>query len=85
MVIMESHQLVILCRSETDAFESLFQKKKEQIGNSCPHCKDSNFISWTRAESNALDAKMDYNPFLDTSFSRLRIGYVTCFLLIELF
>lgn len=28
MGIMELHQLVSLCRSETDAFEYLFQKKK---------------------------------------------------------
>ena len=39
MDIMELHQLVSLCRSETDAFEYLFKKKKELIGNSCPRCK----------------------------------------------
>ncbi len=32
MSIMELHQLVRLCRSETESFEYLFQKKKEQIG-----------------------------------------------------
>ena len=32
MDIMELHQLVSLCRSETDAFEYLFQKKKELKG-----------------------------------------------------
>jgi len=45
MDIMELHQLVSLCRSEPDAFEYLFQKKKELIENFCPRCRDRNSIS----------------------------------------
>ena len=70
---MELHQLVGLCRSETDAFNYLFKKKKELIGNSCPRCESQEFYFMNSGRLRCINCKTDYNPFFDTSFSELRI------------
>jgi transposase len=85
MDIMELHQLVSLCRSESDAFQYLFQKKKELKGNSCPHCRGREFYFMGSGRIRCSSCKIDYNPFFDTSFSRLRISCVSWLLLIKLF
>jgi transposase len=85
MAIMDLHQLVSLCRSETDAFQYLFQKKKERIGNSCPHCGGQEFYFMSSGRLRCSTCKMDYNPFVNTSFCRLRISSISWLLLIKLF
>ena len=85
MEIMELHQLISLCRSETDAFNYLFKKKKEQIGNVCPFCKSQKSYFMSSGRLRCSSCKMDYNPFNDTYFSRLRISCVSWLLLIKLF
>jgi len=85
MDIMELHQLVGLCRSETDAFEYLFQKKKELIGNFCPRCRGKEFYFMSSGRIRCSNCKIDYNPFFDTGFGRLRMSCVSWLLLIKLF
>jgi transposase len=85
MAIMELHQLVSLCRSETDAFQYLFQKKKELTRNSCPRCGGQEFYFMNSGRLRCSNCKMDYNPFCNTSFSQLRISCVSWLLLIKLF
>ncbi len=85
MSIMELHQLVRLCRSETESFEYLFQKKKEQIGIFCPHCGDQEFYFMSSGRLRCSNCKIDYNPFIDTAFAELRISCVSWLLLIKLF
>ena len=85
MAVMELHQLVSLCRSETEAFKYLFQKKKELIGNSCPDCMGQEFYFMNSGRIRCSRCKTDHNPFFDTSFSGLRISCVTWLLLIKLF
>jgi len=85
MDIMELHQLVSLCRSETDAFNYLFQKKKELKGNLCPHCKNEEFYLMSSGRIRCSNCKMDYNPLVDTNFVKLRISCVSWLLLIKLF
>ena len=85
MGIMELHQLVSLCHSETDAFEYLFKKKKEQIGNSCPRCECQEFYLMSSGRIRCSNCKIDYNPFFATGFCRLRISCVSWLLLIKLF
>ena len=82
---MELHQLVGLCRSETDAFKYLFKKKKELIGNSCPGCESPEFYFMNSGRLRCSNCKKDYNPFFDTSFSELRVSCVSWLLLIKLF
>ena len=67
MSIMELHHLVSLCRSETDAFQYLFQKKKELTRNSCPHCGGQEFYFMNSGRLRCSNCKMDYNPFYDTA------------------
>jgi transposase len=85
MEIMELHQLISLCRSETDAFDYLFKKKKEQIGNVCPFCRGREYYFMSSGRLRCSSCKMDYNPFIDTSISGLRISCVSWLLLIKLF
>ena len=85
MEIMELHQLVSLCSTETDAFNYLFKKKKELTGNSCPRCKSQEFYFMSSGRLRCNSCKMDYNPFADTSFSDMRISCVSWLLLIKLF
>ena len=85
MAIMELHQLVSLCRSEPDAFQYLFQKKKELKRNSCPHCRGQEFYFMSSGRLRCSTCKMDYNPLYDTGFSQLRISCVSWLLLIKLF
>jgi transposase len=85
MDIMELHQLVCLCRSETDAFEYLFQKKKELIGNFCPRCRGKEFYFMSSGRIRCSNCKIDYNPFFDTCFGRLRMSCISWLLLIKLF
>jgi transposase len=85
MDIMELHQLVSLCRSETDAFDYLFKKKKEQKGNLCPRCNSQEFYFMSSGRLRCSSCKTDYNPFNKTSFSGLRISCVSWLLLIKLF
>jgi len=85
MAIMELHQLVGLCRSETDAFNYLFQKKKELRGILCPHCRCQEFYLMKSGRIRCSNCKTDYNPFFDTDFSQLRISCVSWLLLIKLF
>ena len=85
MEIMDLHQLINSCRSETDAFNYLFEKKKEQIGNVCPFCGGQEFYFMSSGRLRCSSCKSDYNPFTDTYFSRLRISSVSWLLLIKLF
>ena len=85
MEIMELHQLVSLCSSETDAFKYLFKKKKELIGNSCPGCEFQEFYFMSSGRLRCSRFRVDYNPFTDTSFTGLRISCVSWLLLIKLF
>ncbi|MGD0952045.1 MAG: hypothetical protein ABR985_06570, partial [Methanotrichaceae archaeon] len=61
MDTMELHQLVSLCRNETDAFKYLFKKKKELIGNSCPRCKSQEFYLMSSGRLRCGRCKADYN------------------------
>ncbi len=85
MAIMDLHQLVSLCRSETDAFQYLFQKKKELKRNSCSHCRGQEFYFMISGRLRCSTCKKDYNPFYDTCFCQLRISCVSWLLLIKLF
>jgi transposase len=85
MGLVELHQLVGLCRSKTDAFEYLFRKKKEQIGNSCPRCECQEFYLMSSGRIRCSNCKIDYNPFVATGFSRSRISCVSWLLLVKLF
>ena len=85
MEIMELHQLISLCRSETDAFIIIYLKRKKQIGNVCPFCKSQEFYFMSSGRLRCSSCKRDYNPFTDTYFSRLRISCVSWLLLIKLF
>ena len=82
---MDLHQLISSCRSETDAFNYLFEKKKEQIGIACPSCKGQEYYFMSSGRLRCSSCKKDYNPFADTCFSRLRISCVSWLLLIKLF
>jgi len=85
MDIMDLHQLVSLCQSETDAFNYLFQKKKELKGILCPRCKSEEFYLMSSGRIRCSNCKTDYNPFVDTDFIKLRISCVSWLLLIKLF
>jgi len=85
MGVMELHELVSLCHNETEAFEYLFQKKKELIGNFCPDCKGQEFYFMNSGRIRCIRCKTDRNPFFGTSFRELRISCVTWLLLIKLF
>jgi transposase len=85
MSIMELHQLVSLCSSETESFQYLFQKKKGLCGIYCPRCGDQEFYLMSSGRLRCSNCKIDYNPFFDTAFSELRISCVSWLLLIKLF
>ena len=85
MKTIKLHQLVDLCRSETDAFDYLFQKKKELIRNFSPFCKGQELYIMISGRIRCRGCKADCNPFFDTKFSRLRIVCVSWLLLIKLF
>ena len=85
MSIMELHQLVSLCSNEKEAFQYLFQKKKELKRNSCPRCGGQEFYFMNSGRLRCSRCKIDYNPFFDTAFIELRISCVSWLLLIKLF
>jgi transposase len=82
---MDLRQLVSLCKSENDAFQYLFGKKQELKGNFCPHCGKEGFYFMGSGRLRCSNCKKDYNPFFDTSFSKLRISSVSWLLLVKLF
>ncbi len=85
MDLMELHKSVSICQSETDAFNYLFQKKKELKGILCPRCKSQEFYLMSLGRIRCINCKTDYNPLIDTDFIKLRISCVSGLLLIKLF
>ena len=85
MAIMELHQLLSLCRSETDAFNIYSKRKKNWKEIPVPCNGDRNSISWSQEDSGAVPARWITIRSTIPGFCQLRISCVSWFLLIKLF
>jgi len=85
MSTMDLLQLAKVCRSEEDAFQFLFKRRRDRYGISCPGCSSSDYYFMHQGRLRCKDCKRDYHPFSGTLLNELRISYSTWLWLVKLF
>ena len=79
-------ELTKIIKTEKKAFEYLCEQK-EKLGRKllCPFCKSDKYYVMNRTYLRCKNYRKDYNPFSNTIFNKVKIGYRRWLLLIKLF
>ena len=79
-------ELTKIIKTEKKAFEYLCEQK-EKLGRKllCPFCKSDKYYVMNRTYLRCKNCRKDYNPFSNTIFNKVKIGYRKWLLLIKLF
>ena len=85
MSTMDLLQLAKVCRSEEDAFQFLFGRRRDLYGISCLGCSSSDYYFMHQGRLRCKDCKRNYHPFSGTLLNELRISYSTWLWLVKLF
>ena len=79
-------ELTKIIKTEKKAFKYLC-KQKDRLNHKilCPFCKSDEYYLMDRTYLRCKKCRKDYNPFINTIFSRAEIGYRKWLLPIKLF
>lgn len=79
-------ELAKIVKTEKDALAFLC-KEREKLGYKieCPFCDSRNYFVIGRGKLRCKNCRKDYNPFSNTIFNKVKIGYRKWLLLIKLF